>query len=291
MNEAFLKFYIIGDPIDQSLSPMMHNFFLDKFKLKGKYAAKQVKVDKLGQVIKTFINEGVNGINVTSPHKKTVLKYIDELTSEAESIGSVNTIKFENGKLIGHNTDAIGFQTSLRVLGHRFENKNAIIFGAGGAARAVVVALIREQCKKIVISNRSLDKAKALVDDLSYRYTGIELIAVSQEFTEINSVIKSSQLLINATTIGMGDLINASILSNTDCLHKDLLVYDLIYRPYQTELLYQAESCNIPWINGMDMLIFQGIESLKFWTKRDLIIDDSIYSMIKSILRREVCQE
>jgi len=270
---------------------MMHNFFLDKFKLKGKYAARLVKIGELDKAIITFINEGVTGINVTSPHKKTVLKYIDELTSEAESIGSVNTIKFENNKLIGHNTDAIGFQASLRVLGRSFENKNAIIFGAGGAARAVVAALIREQCKKIVICNRNLDKAKALVDDLSYRYTGIELVAVSIDFAEINSVIKSSQLLVNATTVGRNDMINTSILSNTGGLHKDLLVYDLIYRPYQTKLLHQAESCSIPWINGIDMLIFQGIESLKFWIKRDLSIDDSIYSLIKNMLRREVCQE
>ncbi len=291
MINSFLKFYVIGDPIEHSLSPLMQNFFLDKFKINGKYAAKRVTFNELDEAIKSLINEGVTGINVTTPHKKAVLKYIDELTPEAETIGSVNTIKIESGKLIGHNTDAIGFQNSLRVLRHSFTNKNALIFGSGGAARAVMVALIREQCQKIVISNRNLKKAKKMVKDFLRRSTAIEIETVPINNNEIDRIIKSSQLLVNATTVGMGDLSDDSILANTGCLHKDLLVYDLIYRPCKTKLLHQAESSNSSWVNGLDMLILQGIESLKFWVEQDLRLNDSIYSAIKNLLRREVCQE
>ncbi len=291
VNDSGLKFFVIGDPIDHSLSPLMQNFFLKKFNIKGTYAAKRVRTEELDHAVKTFIHEGVNGVNVTTPHKKEVLKYINVLTDEAKNIGSVNTIKIKNNKLIGHNTDAIGFQASLQILNFSFKNKNAIIFGAGGAARAVVFALIREKCNSIVISNRNLEKAKELMQDFSQSFPRIEFAAIPVNSEEIERIIKSSQLLVNATTVGMGDLSENSILPNTNCLHKDLLVYDLVYRPYQTKLIQQADSCGAPRINGLDMLILQGIESLKFWVDQDLLLDSSSYALIKHKLRREVCQE
>lgn len=291
MNNSGLKFYVIGDPIDHSLSPLMQTFFLEKFSINGTYKAKRIKTEELDSAVKTFIHEGVNGVNVTTPHKKEVLKYINVLTAEAKIIGSVNTIKIENGNLIGHNTDAIGFQASLQILKFSFKNKNAIIFGAGGAARAVVLALIRENFKSIVISNRNLEKAKRLTQDFSQSFPKSEFAAIPLNSEEIEKIIKSSRLLVNATTVGMGDLSENSILPNTNCLHKDLLVYDLVYRPYKTKLIRQADSCGVTGINGLDMLILQGIESLKFWVDQDLLLDRSSYARIKHKLRREVCQE
>ena len=291
MNDSGLKFYVIGDPIDHSLSPVMHNFFLDKFKIIGEYCARQVKLNDLDDTINSFIDEGVTGINVTTPHKKNVLKFIDKFMPEAEAIGVVNTIKFENDKKIGHNTDAIGFQASLRILNYSVKHKNAIIFGAGGATRAVVVALIREECRRIIITNRNFEKARKLVEDFSQPFSKIEIMAIPLNSEEIYGMIASSQLLVNTTTVGMGNLINDSILPDANYLHKDLLVYDLIYRPYKTRLIQQAESYNVPWINGLDMLILQGFESLKFWIGKDFILDSSSYAVIKDKLRREVCQE
>lgn len=291
MHNTSQKFCVIGDPIDHSLSPLMHSYFLQKFHIKGTYAARQVKIAELGEAIQSFIKEKVNGINVTTPLKGAVLKYVDELTPEANKIGSVNTIKIENKKLIGHNTDAIGFSTSLKVHGFSFKNKNVILFGAGGAARAVTVGLIREQCEKIAIANRTFEKAKTLVNNLSQQFNIINLDAVRLDGNEVNDHIKSSQLLVNSTTVGMGRLKDRSILPNPVCLHKDLLVYDLIYRPYRTQLIHQAESYNVQWINGLDMLICQGIESLKFWLNQDLTLERSLYFEIKDLLRREICQE
>ncbi len=291
MIDPGLKFYVIGDPIEHSLSPVMQKFFLNKFKINGKYSAKCVKAEELEKVINSFIIQGVKGINVTTPHKMEVLKYVAELTQEAESIGSVNTIKVERGKLIGHNTDALGFQASLKILGYSFKNKNVIIFGAGGAARAVAVALIREQCLRIVIVNRNFEMAKKLVEDLSLLNSEIEYAALPTNCDEVERRIQSSQLLVNATTIGMGNLIDRSILLNVTCLHQDLFIYDLIYRPYKTRLIQQAESRYIRWTNGLDMLILQGIESLKFWIEQDLKLDRSSYTEIKNMLRRKVCLE
>jgi len=291
VNRSGLKFYVIGDPIDHSLSPLMHNFFLEKFQINGEYRAKPVKLNDLDDAIKSFSDEGVTGINVTTPHKKNVLKFVDKFTPEAETIGSVNTIKFENDKIIGHNTDAIGFQASLRVLNYSFRDKNVIIFGAGGAARAVVVALMREQCRRIILTNRNFEKAKQLAENFSQLFSKNKITAIPTNGEEIFKLIASSQLLVNATTVGMGNLMNDSILPDQNYLHQDLLVYDLIYRPYQTRLIQQAISANVPWANGMDMLMLQGIESLRFWIDKDLILDDPSYALIKEKLRREVCQE
>ena len=291
MNESGLKFYVIGDPIDHSLSPVMHNFFLEKFEISGEYSAKQVKVKDLDDTIKSFVDKGITGINVTTPHKKNVLKFVDKFTTEAETVGSVNTIKFEVDQIIGHNTDAIGFQASLQLLNFSFKDINAIMFGAGGAARAVVVALTREKCRRIIITNRNFEKAKKIVEDFAPRFSEIEFVAIPLHSNKIDRILKSSQLLVNTTTVGMGNSINESILSNANYLHKDLLVYDLIYRPYKTRLIQQAESYDVPWINGLDMLILQGFESLKFWIEKDLTLDDQSYAVIKDKLRREVCQE
>ena len=107
----------------------------------------------------------------------------------------------------------------------------------------------------------------------------------------IEKTMESSQIIVNATTVGMGESFDQFILPNSDFLHQDMLVYDLVYRPYKTKLILHAEARNIPWINGIDMLILQGIESLKFWIERDLNFEESIFSEIKSILRREICQE
>jgi len=291
LNDSALKFYVIGDPIDHSLSPLLQNFLLEKFRINGKYAAQRVRAESLAEAMKFFLIDNAKGFNVTTPHKRAVLKYINHLTPEAEAIGGVNTIKIEHGKFAGHNTDAIGFQNSLRLQNYSFKDQSAIIFGAGGAARAVTMALIREQCSRITIINRNVEKAEKMVTDFLRRFAKIEFAALPLNSDKINEIIKSAQLLVNATTVGMGDLINDSILPGTDGLHHDLLVYDLIYRPYKTRLIQQAERYGVPGMNGLDMLILQGIESLKFWTERDLVLDSSSYAEVKNLLRREICQE
>ncbi|MCI0493657.1 shikimate dehydrogenase [candidate division KSB1 bacterium] len=284
-------FYVIGDPIDHSLSPLLHRFFLERFNIAGEYQAKRVPVDELNSAIDFFIQNNTSGINITTPLKEKIIPFTDELTTEAETIGSVNTIKFFDGKIIGHNTDAIGFQQSLLKSGYVLKDKQAIIFGAGGAARAIAVGLIRAQCQKISIINRNFEKAIRLANWVTNRFPNASVEALRNEAHIVEAALQKCHLLLNATTIGMGKMSDQSVLASAELLHDNMLVYDLIYRPYRTKLIRQAEQENIPWQNGMDMLIYQGFESLKFWIDRELTLDHTLYVELRNMLRREVCRE
>jgi shikimate dehydrogenase len=284
-------FYVIGDPIDHSLSPLLHRFFLERFNIAGEYQAKRVPVDELSSAVDFFIQNNTSGINITTPLKEKIVALTDELTTEAETIGSVNTIKFFNDKIFGHNTDAIGFQQSLLKSGYVLKDKQTIIFGAGGAARAIAVGLIRAQCQKISIINRNFDKAIGLANWVTNRFPNAHVEALRNENQVIEAALQKCHLIVNTTIVGMGSLADRSILPSAELLHDNMLVYDLIYRPYRTKLIRQAEQKNISWQNGMDMLIYQGFESLKFWIDRELTLDHTLYVELRNMLRREVCRE
>jgi len=282
---------VIGDPISHSLSPILHLQFLKHFRIEGEYRAQQVKLSNLAEAFQFFRQEEISGINVTAPLKNGVVQFMDELTPEAELIGCVNTIKFTDNKIVGHNTDAIGFQSSLQTDKISLAGKNVFLFGAGGAAKAVLFALIREQCRKIFITNRTLEKAEALVKTVSRHFPKINIEIVPLENEAIKTTLQKSHVLINSTTVGMVHNPDNSTVPGADYLQDDLFVYDLIYRPFQTKLLQQAEQRNIKRKNGLGMLIFQGFESLKFWTNQDLVLTESFYKEVETSLRREICQE
>ncbi len=291
MAEEYCTFYVIGNPIEHSLSPLLQNYLLEKFDIPGKYGARRVEIAALGPTLAELIHHGVRGINVTTPLKTEVLQFLTAMTPEARTIGSVNTIRIDGGQLIGHNTDATGFQTSLQVAGWSVRNKTALILGAGGAARAVAVALVREGCRQIVVANRSSEKAQQLIDDLTGQVRQNSLIAIGWDQGTIGTHLASASLLVNATTIGMARSADEPILPLPKLLPKELMVYDLIYRPYRTPLLRQAEQQQLPFMNGLAMLIYQGIASLGFWIGKNLVLNDQLYSEIADRLRREICQE
>lgn len=291
MAEEYCTFYVIGDPIEHSLSPLLQNHLLEKFGVAGKYGARRVEIAALGPTLAEFIDHRVRGVNVTAPLKTAVLNYLTELTPEARTIGSVNTIRFAGPRLIGHNTDATGFQTSLQAAGWSVQNIKALVLGAGGAARAVVVALMREGCRQIIIANRSLAKAQRLIADFSGQPGCVSLAAVGWERRQIEEHLASCGLLVNATTVGMGQSADEKFLLLPKQLPKGLLIYDLIYRPYRTPLLQQAEQQQLPFMNGLAMLIYQGIASLGFWMEEKFVLTDQLYLEIADRLRREICQE
>lgn len=285
------KFFVIGDPIDHSLSPVMHRFFLERFKIDGEYSAKRVPIDELHSAVDFFIKSGTSGINITTPLKEKIVQFTSELTHEAEIIGSVNTVTFFDGKVIGHNTDAIGFQQSLTLAGYSPKNKNAIIFGAGGSSRAIAVALIRSQCQEIFIANRTFEAGLRLANWVSDQFPNARVKAIKSEEAIIKDTLQNCHLIVNTTTVGMGSLSNLSVVPSAELLHDNLIVYDLIYRPFHTKLIRQARESNIPWRNGLDMLICQGFESLKFWIDRELELDQTLYAELRNLLRREACRE
>ncbi len=282
MDDSGFKFLVIGDPISHTLSPVMHALFLAHFRVNGTYQARQVKLNSLSDAFQSFRSERLTGINVTAPLKNGVVQFMDELTDEAKLIGCVNTIKFREEKIIGHNTDAIGFQASLRADDVSLAGKNVFLFGAGGAAKAVLFALVRETCKTIFITNRSIDKAEALMKNASSHFPGTDLQIVPFENAAINTALGKSHVLINSTTVGMAHSQHQSIIPSPEYLHSDLFVYDLIYRPLQTSLLKLAEQQRLRNKNGLGMLIYQGFESLKFWTELELNLTDTFYRKVET---------
>lgn len=291
MAEEYCTFYVIGNPIAHSLSPLLQNYLLEKFGIPGKYGARRVEIEALAPTLAELIQHGVRGINVTTPLKTEVLQFLTAVTPEARTIGSVNTIRIDGAELIGHNTDATGFQTSLQAAGWSVRNKTALILGAGGAARGVAVALVREGCRQVIIANRSPQKAQQLIDDLSGLVRKSSFMAIGWDQGAIGTSLARVSLLVNATTIGMGQSADEPFLPLPKLLPKEFMVYDLIYRPYRTPLLRQAEQQQLPFMNGLAMLIYQGIASLGFWIGKNFVLNDQLYSEIADRLRREICLE
>lgn len=253
---------IFGQPIEHTLSPAMHNAAFAAVGLNWVYLPFLVKPEDLAKATMAIRALNFAGINVTTPHKEAVTEFIDDLDARAKKIGAVNTIRNMNGKLIGYNTDGSGFLTSLRNIG-RFEprGKKAVVIGAGGAARAIVLTLAEAGTRRIVIVNRTKQKAEILTRRIR-KFFDCETFAIGlPESRAFFWSVKEADILINATTVGTK---NSEMLVNPNSIHKNLLVYDLIYR--DTPLVQLARKKNARTMNGKWMLLFQGMESFEIWT-------------------------
>lgn len=254
-------FCVIGEPIEHSLSPVMHNAVFKKHKLECKYFAFRVKKEELENAVRGLKALGFKGFNVTIPHKEKIIEYIDELSKEARLIKAVNTVKIDK-KLIGYNTDGIGAVKSLKSLGE-VKDKKIIILGAGGAARAISFSLALEKAREIIIANRTLEKAKKLAKEVEEK-TGVKTHACSIEKKVLKEKIKESEILINCTSVGMYPDIFSTLVEK-DMLKSDLVVMDIVYNPLETRLLKEAKKAGAKIINGVEMLVYQGAEALKIW--------------------------
>jgi len=240
------KYLVIGNPIEHSLSPKLHNYWLNENKVVGKYDKKLLTEEEVGEFLK--LNQTVSGINVTIPFKKTVINYCSELTELASASQSVNTITLSNGKIIGDNTDVYGFEQSLRDLNFNGFNKTAYIIGAGGVVSSVVIALNKLGLKNIVISNRTKNKAEVLAKEYN--------LVVSDWGRIIDF-----DIIINCTSIG---------LKKSDSLDldfpnvKDKIFYDIIYKP-KTKFLLDAEKSENKIIDGKMMFLYQAQKSFEIW--------------------------
>ncbi len=258
---------VIGKNIENSLSPLFHNQIILKHSLNFCYLPFRAAETDLGKAIQGIRALNIRGVNITFPYKEKVIKFLDEVEESARRIGAVNTIVNNEGNLTGYNTDLIGFKKSLQEDGKFvIKEKNAIILGAGGAARAVAYALLEEGIEEISIFNRTLEKAKKVKQDFSPFFPGSGINIFSFEQDNIKDKIKKANLLVNATSLGMLPKINNSPLPDEKLFHPDLLVYDLIYHPAKTLFLRQAERAGAKIINGLPMLVYQGIESFYLWT-------------------------
>ena len=258
---------IIGENIENSLSPLIHNQIILKHFLNFCYLPFQVAETDLNKAIQGIKALNIRGANITFPYKEKVIKFLDEVEESARRIRAVNTIVNNKGILTGYNTDVIGFKKSLQEDGKFvIKEKKAVILGAGGAARAVVYALLEEEIEEICIFNRTLEKAKKIKQDLSSFFPKSHIRVFPLEKEDLKDKIEKSHLLVNSTSIGMAPRADNTPLPDEKLFHPDLLVYDLIYHPAKTLFLRQAEKSGARIINGLPMLVYQGIESFYLWT-------------------------
>lgn len=271
MSTDFKTYCIIGDPIDHSLSPAIHNAAFTTLGLNCSYIAFKVQEGQLKNSMDSLRAINIGGFNVTMPHKVTVLNYVDGSDKIVEMVGAANTINNEGGKFHAYNTDVVGFIEPLRQRKIDLNGFEVLILGAGGAARAVAVALSQEKgVSKINIFNRDIDRSTNLANIINK--SGIETSIISQN--DVQKIAFRSNLIINTTPLGMK---NEQSLIKTSSISKESIVYDIVYKPIETKLLENAKTAGAQVIYGYEMLLEQAIASFKIWFR----IDPPIESMKK----------
>lgn len=253
---------LVGYPVRHSLSPLMHNAAFSYLKMDAEYMLFEKKPDELGGFLNSLGGTNIHGLNVTVPYKEKTIPFLDSLSDEAKLIGAVNTVRVSGGKLEGFNTDAEGFLKHLvQDLGFNPQDKVIAIIGAGGASRAVSVSLSKASAKGINIYDIDKIKAEALANDLK-RISPVPVFKAAAAIEELE--IGKCSLLVNATPVGLKD--TDPLLIKEKLIHRNLLVYDLIYNPQETKLLRVAKGRGAQTSNGLGMLLYQGALSFEIFS-------------------------
>ena len=265
---------VIGHPISHSKSPKLHNYWLSKYQINGFYIPFSITTDKLQASIKSLIGLGFSGVNVTIPHKTNVLSFADSVTDRAALIGAANTLYFsKNGKIHADNTDGYGFIQNIidEIPDYDFYDKTAIIYGAGGSARAIASALISNGVREVGITNRTRSKAQIISENLGAKVSVIDWRTAPE-------TIQRADLIINATSMGMtGQPDFSQPISRAK---KTALVVDIVYNPLITELLKEAKKLKLKTVGGIGMLINQAVPGFEHWFQKSPVIDDEIRKFI-----------
>jgi shikimate dehydrogenase len=256
---------LIGDPVEHSMSPVMHNAAFSSLGLDYIYIPFRVEKENLAKAIDGLKAFNMTGLNVTIPHKVAIIPFLDDLEAIAEKMGAVNTIVNNNGLLKGYNTDASGFLKSLLERGIDPRGKRVVILGAGGASRAISFTLA-ENGAELVILNRKLemDWAVELASTIS-QFTDKEVKALELNDENLSTVLDSAEILVNATSVGMRPDTKQTPVAKR-LLRPDLFVFDVVYNPVKTRLLAEAGEAGATTVNGIDMLVWQGALSFELWT-------------------------
>jgi shikimate dehydrogenase len=254
---------VIGDPIEHTLSPTMHNAAFNHLRLDFVFLAFRVKAAELENAMRGMRGLGIHGLNVTMPHKIAVAKYLDEVDPTAKFLGSVNTILNEDGRLLGFNTDGVGALKALRENSVNPDGKKLLLLGAGGAAKAIAYALAKE-VGELCVLNRASEKAKELSEVLS-RTFGKKIVGDALSSGAIQRNLQDSDILINATSVGMHPNISQSLVA-PQWLKSDLCVMDIVYNPVETKLVKDAKAAGAHVVSGVEMLLYQGAASFEIWT-------------------------
>ena len=258
------KYFVIGNPINHSLSPELHNFWIKKNNINAIYEKIKLEENELGDFINKLRNEEIHGINVTVPFKNKVIKYLDKLSLEVETTDSVNTIYREGNDIIGHNTDVAGFELGLRHTKISVLHKAVLILGAGGVVPSIIYSLLSMGCKKIFLSNRTIEKAVII----KKKFNDVEILKWGE--------IPDFDIIINATSVGLN---NDSLGLNFNV--KDKIFYDVIYNPKETQFLKKAKENGNRVENGKFMFIYQANQSFSIWNKVIPKIDDEVLKILE----------
>jgi shikimate dehydrogenase len=245
------KFLVIGNPIEHSLSPKLHNYWIKNNGIDAVYEKIKLDEDELENIVLQIKQKKIYGANITVPFKKAIIPFLDELTTEADSTQSVNTLFLKDNKVIGHNTDIIGFETSIKNFKFNIFNKEVFILGAGGVVPSIIFALNKMKVSKIIISNRTREKA----ENLKKLFKNIEIIDWGE--------VPNFDMIINATSIGLkkGDHITLDF----SLISKNSLFYDVIYNPKETNFLKTGKKIGNLTLNGKLMFIYQALSAFNIW--------------------------
>ena len=261
------KYLVIGNPIAHSLSPKLHNNWLNQNNIDAKYEKIKLDVDEIESLINNIKQKKIAGCNVTVPFKKTVIPYLDRLSLAAEQTQSVNTMTFDGNSLIGHNTDICGFTKAIENINFNIKDKNILILGAGGVVPSIILALNKMNVSEIIICNRTREKAERL----KVLFKNLKVIEWGR--------LPDFDVIINATSIGLNDEIINLDFSKSG---KDKLFYDVIYNPAETNFLKTGKKLGNKTENGKTMFIYQASEAFKLWHGISPEINDETLTLLKN---------
>lgn len=267
---------LLGDPVEHSISPAMHNAAFEALGIDCRYLAFQVGEDTLPEVVDALKKINVLGFNLTMPDKNRVVELVDEITPAVAIGGAANTVVNRDGKLVAYTTDGIGFMNACKAAGFEILGKKMTLLGAGGAARAILIQAALDGVTEISVFSRrnsKWDQTEELIARLNTE-TKCQVRHFDYEDSEVlKGEIHSSAILVNGTSVGMAPNVDNCIISNTDCFYKGLMVYDVIYNPEETKLLKLAKEAGCRTANGLYMLLYQGAAAFEIWTGQKMPVE------------------
>ena len=260
------KYLVIGNPIEHSLSPKLHNYWFEKNNIDANYDRKKIDKSEIQEIISEIREDKLDGINVTVPFKSDVIPFLDTLSKESQITQSVNTIYKQDKKLIGHNTDIKGFELSLKETQFNLENKTIFILGAGGVVPSIIYALEKLGTSKIIVSNRTKQKT----ENLKKYFSNISVVDWGDQ--------PEFDMIINATSLGLNKEDNIGL--NFKNLNKTKLFYDVIYNPKETNFLRTGKNLGCQVSNGKMMFIYQALEAFKLWHEVEPEINEELKKLL-----------
>lgn len=278
---------LFGHPVSHSFSPEMQNAAFEAMDIDGCYVAFDILPKDLESAVEAIRSLSIRGVNITIPHKKTVIPLLDSVSNEARDVGAVNTIKNEDGVLSGFNTDVDGFLLALNDAA-KWDSlpEKVVVLGAGGAARGVVYALGKQSSvKEVVILNRTVNRAVSLAEEMSHILGGV-FRGMGLETGTLKREIPDAGLIVNTTSLGMEPDLESSPIKDESLIPEGIVLYDCVYNPPKTRLMEMAGRSGSRAYNGLGMLVWQGVRSFEIWTGHTPLVD-----VMRQALQNKFCCE